>query len=290
VATSDPIAVDRTAPPFDRFTSIQWLAPVRSGRRSAEHARHHLFVGRDRVSRADLLIKLTSKPGLVYQRDLENEIASLTTINQSLPDSRAFPIVDDHGQLRDGRVYLVTSFFAELPLATVIGAERVPARLVAHLRASIAIASVLSDLHRLSIAHVDLNPMNVLYGVERGNPVVRVVDFESSYDATRHVPGDFYSPPTTSGFCAPEVASQAPDARADLFSLGAVLYTLLAGYDWTWRGEVGTSIEADLELDAELKVLLLRATAPRPEERYASADTFRAAVASYLERIWPGRA
>jgi serine/threonine protein kinase len=279
-----------TAPPFNRFTSLQWLAPARSGRRSAEHGRHHLFVGRDRVSRADLLIKLTSKPGLLYQRDLSNEIATLTAINRSLPDSRSFPIVDEHGQLRDGRVYLVMSLFAELPLAMVIGPERVAARLVAHLRTSIAIANVLSELHQLSIVHVDLNPMNILYRVEKGKPVIRIVDFESSYDATRYADGDFYSPPTTSGFCAPEVQAQAPDARADLFSLGAVLYTLLAGYDWTWRGEVGASIKDDADLDEELKELLLRATASRPEERYASADAFRDAIVLYLERIWPGRA
>ena len=69
-----------------------------------------------------------------------------------------------------------------------------------------------------------------------------------------------------------------------------MLYTLLAGYDWTWRGEVGASIKDDADLDEELKELLLRATASTPEERYASADAFRDAIVLYLERIWPGRA
>ena len=285
----DPIDLDRSAPPFDQFSRIQWLSTTRSGHASVDHVRHHLYAGRDKRSRASVLIKVTAKPGVFYERNLSNEIASLTTINRELPDTRYFPFLVEDGRLRDGRVYLVTSLFDEFPLATSIGTERMPSRMVGHLRTAMEVATALSELHRIGIIHVDLNPMNILYRTERGAPVVRIVDFESSYDRSRHAAGAFYDPPTTPGYCAPEISTQPPDARSDLFSLGAVLYTMLASYQWTWEGDVGAAVDGDRELDAELKDVLRRAVDRDPAKRYPSVEPFREALAGYLERIWPGR-
>lgn len=283
------MTIDCTSPPFNRFTSIQRLAAARSGHASVAHARHQLYVGRDEQSRLNVLIKLTAKPGLVYEHNLGNEIATLSTINRELPDSPYFPVLGEHGRLGDGRVYLTMSLFDELPLATAIGTERMPAKMVAHLRTTIEVAKALAELHGLMIVHVDLNPMNILYRAQAGKPVVRIVDFESSYESARHSTGVFHSPPTTPGYSAPEVSGQAPDARADLFSLGAVLYTMLAGYQWTWKADVGTCIASDQEIDRELKGILLTAVDPDPDKRYPSIQEFRAAIGDYLERIWPGR-
>jgi len=285
----DPIEIDCKSPPFDQFKSIQRLATDRSGHGSGDHARHHLYIGRDKRSRAGVFIKLTSKPGLVYQHDVANEIASLSTINRELPDSRYFPVLVDHGRLGDGRLYLITLLFDEFPLATAIGAERMPAKMVAQIRTAIEVARALADLHRLKIFHTDLNPMNILHRSEKGRPVIKIVDFESSYEVARHSTGVFYSPPTTPGYSAPEVSSQAPDARSDLFSLGAVLYTMLAGYQWTWEAEATACIEADREIDPDLKRILLTAVDPDPDRRYPSIQEFHAALAAYLEQIWPGR-
>jgi serine/threonine protein kinase len=280
--------VDRAAAPFDRFTTVHRLGPDRSGHASAEHARHQLYVGRDRQTRQNLLVKLSTRPGKVYQSDLENEIDTLTTINRELPDSRYFPIIYDHGHRRDGRGYLVSTFFDERPLATSIGGEWVPHRLVAHLRTAMEFVKAIVELHGLQIFHVDLNPMNILHRVEKHRSIIRIIDFESSFEVARHSSGVFYSPPTTTGFSAPEVSQQPPDARADVFSLGAVLYTLLAGYHWA-SGEPRARIAADRHLDPELKDILQRAVATRPDERFDSADDFGTELAAYLERIWPGR-
>ncbi len=285
---AQPLDVDLSTPPFNRFKSLQRLAPDRSGHRS-EHTRHRLYVGRDRKTAADLLVKLTSKPGLVYQADLANEIASLLTIHRELPHSRYFPEIHDHGQLADGRTYLITSLFAEFPLLASIGPERLPARLVGHLRTAIEITKALSELHGVGIIHVDLNPMNILYRSEKGRPIIRIVDFESSYEIARHSTGVFYSPPTTTGYSAPEISQQAPDARADVFSLGAVLYTMVAGYQWTQDTDVQTSVSADPDLDPELKALLCTALEPQPARRFASSEACGAAMTAYLDRIWPGR-
>ena len=197
-----PIDIDCKSPPFDQFRSIHRLAAARSGHASAEHARHQLYVARDERRWANVLIKVTSKPGLVYEQDLTNEIASLSTINRELPDSHYFPVLEEHGRLRDDRIYLTMSCFDEWPLATAIGSEPIPARLVAHLRTTIEVAKALAELHSLKIWHVDLNPMNILCRWEGGKPVIRIVDFESSYEVARHSRGDFYNPPTTSGYSA----------------------------------------------------------------------------------------
>lgn len=289
MSSQDPGAIDTSTEPFRHFRSVRRLAAERRGQTSAEHSRHQLYVGVDKRTSTGVLFKLTTKPGKVYEQNLANELASLTTINRELPESPYFPWVHDSGRLTDGRMYLITSLFDELPLATSI-AGRNPGKLVAHVRTALEVAKALTALHGLQIVHVDLNPMNILHRVERDYPVVRIVDFESSYARARHEAGVFYSPPTTPRFSAPEVSSRAPDARSDVYSLGAVLYTLLAGYEWTWDAEAGPSIESDEDLDQELKEILLRAVAPEPDGRYVSVGAFRDTLAGYLEDIWPGRA
>jgi serine/threonine protein kinase len=246
-------------------------------------------VGRDKRTRANGLIKVTTKPGLVYEHNLTNEIATLSTIGRELPDSRYFPLLWDHGRLSDGRVFLIMSLFDEWPLATTIGPHRMPNRLVGHLRASLEVATALADLHRLQVFHVDLNPMNILYRAEQGRPVVRIVDFESSYEVARHANGVAYNPPTTTSFCAPEVHDRPPDGRADVFSLAAVLYTMIAGYGWTWGAELSPSIEADVDIDDDLKTVMLTAADRNADRRYQSMQEMHAALAAYLESIWPGR-
>lgn len=277
------------APVFDHFENLRQLGTERGRPASPEHARHQLYAARDKRSRGNVLIKLASKPGLVYQNNLLNEIATLSTINRELPDSRYFPFVIEHGRLRDGRTYLATSLFDELPLGMTIGPEPVPARMVAYLRTALEVARALGQIHRLNIFHVDLNPMNVLYRMERDKPIIRLVDFESSYEQARHSAGVFYDPPTTAGYCAPEISTRPPDARSDLFSLGAVLYTTLAGYQWTWGSDVNTSLKDNRDLDQELKEILLIAVNPDPGKRYPSVRECHDALAAYLERIWPGR-
>lgn len=276
--------------PFKRFGPIRRLGPDRSGHASVEHVRHQLYVGRDKRTRVNALIKVLTKPGLVYEHNLTNEIATLSTINRDLPDSRYFPLLLDHGRVSDGRIFVIMTLFDELPLATTIGPERVPHRLVAYLRAALEVAKALADLHRIHVFHVDLNPMNILYRVEQGRPVIRIVDFESSYDLGRHVNGVAYNPPTTPGFSAPEVHDRAPDCRADVFSLGAVLSTLIVGHGWTWNTELFSTVQSDPEIDDDLKQVLLTAMAPDRDKRYASIQEMYLALAAYLESIWPGRA
>lgn len=282
------LGIDPKSPPFAHLSSVRRLDAARSGHDSPEHARHQLYVARDRRRRADVLIKVTSKPGLIYERDLANEIASLSTINRELPASRYFPVVEAQGRLPDGRVYLTMSHFDEWPLAASIGSERTPAAQVTHGRTMMEVATALSQLHGLEIWHADLNPMNILCRWERERPVIRIVDFESSYEVARHTRGVFYNPATTSGFSAPELPDRVPDARSDVYSVGAVLYTLLAGYDWTWGSDVRQRITADSAVTPELTEILLTALDADPERRFASIGDLRLALSDFTG-FWSGR-
>jgi len=283
----DPIDIDLKSPPFDQLKTVRPLATNRAWRDASVHSRHQLYVGRDRDA-AQMLVKLTTRPGLFYERNITNEIEILTTVNRELPASRTFPVIKGHGRMRDGRLYLVTYLFDELALASSIDAERIPSKNVSHLRTAIEVARALMELHRIPIFHVDLNPMNILHRQERGTPVIRIVDFESSYDPARHS-ASFYDPPTTPGYSAPEVSRQAPDARADVFSMGAVLYTMLTGFGWTWNGDALASVQGDRELDPELRTILSSSVDPEPGRRFGSVQAFHDAISGYLEGIWPGR-
>jgi serine/threonine protein kinase len=281
------IDFDAKSPPFDEIRGIHRLAQDRRGHVSVETARHHLYVGNDKRSNTSVLIKLTSRPGLIYQENLKNEIASLLTVNELVPESRYFPVIRDHGQLRDGRVYIIESFFVELPLATAIDKEPIRGKTVAYIRTAMETAKALGELHSLKIYHVDLNPMNILMQLEHGRPIIRIIDFESSYEWARHSTGAFYNPPNTPGYSAPEISNQAPDARSDVFSLGAVLYTMLAGYEWTWKADVGQCAQADRNVDPDLKRIVLQAVDPSPDNRYPSMEAFHADLAAHLDGIFP---
>ena len=289
VAHRDSLPDEFASHGLTRLRNVRRLRADRSGHASVDHVRHQLYVGHDSETRADALLKVTTKPGLVYEKNLANEIAVLSTINSELSESRCFPLLLDHGRLPDGRMFVLMSLFEEWPLATTIGSERRPDRLVGHLRTTLAVGSSLTALHGVGVIHVDLNPMNILYRFEQGGPVIRIVDFESAYHVARHGEGVFYSPPTTTGFSAPEVPDQPPDARADVFSLGAVLYTMIAGYQWTWDADLSARIEADRELDVDLATILLTAVERDRDRRHPSVQHMCAALAAYLESIWPGR-
>jgi serine/threonine protein kinase len=275
------------SPQLKRLRNVHRLGAERSGHASVEHVRHQLYVGQDQETNGRALLKVTTRPGVVYEQNLVNEAGALSTINHELPASRHFPLLLDQGRLRDGRMFLLMSFFDEWPLATTISAERRPDRLVGHLRTSLAVGAALAALHRIGVVHVDLNPMNILYRPDWGNPVIRIVDFESAYVA-RHGSVS-YSPPTTAGFSAPEVSNQMPDSRADVFSLGAVLYTMIAGYDWTFGAEISTCITNDREMDDDLRDILLVAVEQTPARRHQSIEIMCAALDHYLESIWPAR-
>ncbi|KAK2507482.1 hypothetical protein MC885_001975 [Smutsia gigantea] len=94
-----------------------------------------------------------------------------------------------------------------------------------------AITRTLDYLHSQGVVHRDLKPSNILYVDESGNPEsIRICDFGFAKQL-RAENGLLMTPCYTANFVAPEVLKrQGYDAACDIWSLGILLYTMLAGF------------------------------------------------------------
>ena len=137
-----------------------------------------------------------------------------------------------HVDLSEGRLFLVFAYVDGESLDRVLArTPRLPADRVAELGGYIADA--LAAAHAASIVHRDIKPGNIM--VERDAPGVRLLDFGVSKlrdvtladsDETRE--GAILGTPA---YMAPEQVSDAAKVvdRSDVYSLGVVLYQMLAG-------------------------------------------------------------
>ena len=126
----------------------------------------------------------------------------------------------------DGRPCLVMEYLRSQSLGAVI-AERVtlPPDEVAMI--GVQVADALAAAHAAGVVHRDIKPDNVLLTADG---TAKITDFgvsRAAGDATVTATGFMAGTPA---FLAPEVAlGQDADARSDVFSLGATLYTALEG-------------------------------------------------------------
>jgi len=99
------------------------------------------------------------------------------------------------------------------------------------------LCSAIQHAHQKGVIHRDLKPANVLAYEEDGRPRVKVIDFGLAKALQRRLGpqtvetmlGAFFGTPA---YMAPEQAGGDPlriDTRADIYSLGAILYELLTG-------------------------------------------------------------
>ena len=138
--------------------------------------------------------------------------------------------VVDFGQTGDGVFYLVMELIRGRTLAEIVAAERrLPAERVVAIGAQILRA--LEGAHALPIVHRDLKPANIMV---THDDIVKVLDFGIAKSIS---PGTIETTMTNAGaflctphFMPPEVASgDVVDGRADLYSLGCILYLLIEG-------------------------------------------------------------
>ncbi|HET9960433.1 MAG TPA: protein kinase [Polyangiaceae bacterium] len=139
----------------------------------------------------------------------------------------------DFGRLLDGSVFLALEYVPGRSLRSELGAGRLSLERSLHI--AIQIAAALSAAQELDIVHRDLKPENVML-TARGNDsdFVKVLDFgiarvpmaeTGSAPLTRA--GVVFGTPE---YMAPEQAlGQRADGRADLYSLGVMLFEMIAG-------------------------------------------------------------
>ncbi|WBY00101.1 CHASE2 domain-containing protein [Ramlibacter tataouinensis] len=148
------------------------------------------------------------------------------------------------------------------------------------------VAEALAYAHRQNVVHRDIKPANIMY--EFDSDTVKVTDFgiaritDSSKTKTGLVLG-------TPSFMSPEqIAGKKVDGRSDLYSLGVMLFQMLAGV-LPFRGDsmaelmykIANEEPPDIrrvrpDIPERLAGLVARALAKRPEARYQDGDHFAA--------------
>ncbi|HEY6881295.1 MAG TPA: serine/threonine-protein kinase [Polyangiales bacterium] len=131
--------------------------------------------------------------------------------------------VEEHGRSEDdGSFYLVTESLDGVSLAAALEDEDA-FPLPRALNVALQIARALRAAHTLGIPHGALGPTNVRLSRVHGGELARVVGFDCAALSPR-------SSALTGPYQAPERAQgKTPDARGDIFALGALLYRMLVG-------------------------------------------------------------
>jgi serine/threonine protein kinase len=218
-------------------------------------------------------------------------------------------VVSVHEFGRDGaRWFLVMDLVEGLDLLRLLQALRQRGSWLSRGAALSVALQLLEGLHHahtrtdadgryLGIVHRDLAPPNVLVG---DNGLVRVTDFGMArirHNLSRTEAGVVVG---SVRFMSPEQALGRPvDARADVFSVGSLLYMLLTGRlpfsgldDEEVRVAVAKGVARPLltddDIPSALQQRLARMMAVRPEDRYATARQAADDLVQVLDADWFG--
>jgi serine/threonine protein kinase len=213
----------------------------------------------------------------------------------------------DYGQTEQGQPYIVMEYLRGRDLARVAGDEGpLPLRRVVDiLRQTLA---ALEEAHAMGIVHRDLKPDNiVLEPMRSGLDFVKVVDFGLAkiLEDTRTGPGvgALTRPGLVCGtpeYMSPEQGrGDALDGRADLYSVGVVLFELLTGR-CPFVGDTPTktllaqlndpppdprNVAPERSIPAAFAELTLVALAKAREERFQQARDFSTSLETALTSI-----
>ena len=198
----------------------------------------------------------------------------------------------DAGRSANGQPYLVMEYVE----GDAIDVYCQPLDLHKVLRVFLKVCSAVSYAHAMLVVHRDLKPSNILVTRE-GEP--KLLDFGIAKliarDAERtETIGRLLSP----DYASPEqVRGEDTGTAADVYSLGAILYKLLAGRSpHQFGGPSATGIsaiicerdvtppsEVNRALAGDLDCILLKALRKEPHERYASVEKLAEDIEAYLD-------
>jgi len=270
-----------------RISHYQVLAPIGAGGMGEVYLAEDTTLGR-RVAIKILPAEFTTDRDRL--RRFEQEAKTASALNH--PN-----IVTIHeigrAELETGTLHFIAEEFIEgQTLRSRIGQGKLP--LADALDIAAQAAGALHVAHKAGIVHRDIKPENLML---RPDGFVKVLDFglakltepvslathtdSEAPTMAKTLPGAILG---TTAYMSPEQARGLEiDARSDIWSLGVVLYEMLAG-ERPFRGPTPTDIivsivdrqpprldDASGPLPQELERIVTKALAKRPDERYQTA-------------------
>jgi serine/threonine-protein kinase len=207
--------------------------------------------------------------------------------------------VFDVGKLDDGAPYMVMEFLEGADLSTLLktkGAVPVETAVEYVLQAAEAIA----EAHSLKIIHRDLKPANLFVARRAdGSPVVKVIDFGISKvaDPTTGTDVEMTKTDVMMGspvYMAPEqmISARDVDERADVWSLGVILFYLVMGAQ-PFKGNSVTQLYASIiegpprmrdtrpDVPAELESAVQKCLQANPKDRWSNVSEMASAIADF---------
>jgi hypothetical protein len=202
----------------------------------------------------------------------------------------------DYGRTEDGTFYYVMEYLPGLSLEDLLQRHGpLPAERVVHLLRQTCHG--LREAHASGLIHRDIKPGNI-FAARRGGlyDVVKLLDFGLVKPVAEIPSARLTQEGAISGtplFMSPEQARGLGDvdARSDIYSLGAVAYTLLTGRSpferprpldvmiAHARDEAVPPSRLQPDVPADLERVILRCLAKSPEERFQDTDSLEQALA-----------
>ena len=245
---------------------------------------------RQRVAIKMLLPEMLEMPELVTRFEREARAAGQLR-------SRHAARVVDVDVTTDGLPYMVMEFLEGHDLGTELESRlQLPFEEAVDyvLQACVAMA----EAHAQGIVHRDLKPSNIFLAREEDRVCVKVVDFGISKVTTET--DKLTAAETVMGtamYMSPEQVRSARnvDARADIWSLGVILYELLTGQP-PWTGsttQIAAAIVTDdpaplsryCALPPGLEAVIFRALRRRPDERQQTVGELAADLLPYAPEV-----
>lgn len=186
----------------------------------------------------------------------------------------------DGGATKSGRPYFVMERVDGTPITDYCDAHQLS--LKQRLELFTQVCGAIQHAHLKGIIHRDIKPSNVLVAMHDGDPAPKVIDFgvskATSVELTQETLGTLAGGIVgTPEYMAPEQATLGAsdiDTRADVYSLGALLYELLTG---TTPFDLQTALESGI---AEM-LLTIRAVDPaKPSTRISTLGAASLTIAS----------